>query len=188
MLPKRLRDQLDEKLIKGAFSDYSGLAEWLIGQGFMISRSALHRYGSEFERKVRAIALATDQAAAIAHAAPDREDAMASALTRLVQERMFGLLVETEVSERDLPRLTRAIADLARASIAQKRWGEEITERLEAQKAAAQGRVSEIARRRGLSPEAAEEIRRALLDIRVEPMGSKSWNSATRAEDGAAKV
>jgi hypothetical protein len=122
MSPKRLRDQLDRKLIGHSFSHYTELAEWLDQQGFGISRSALHRYGSQLERHVQSIALATDQARAIVNAAPDREGVMADALSRLVQERMWALLVETDdLSERDLPRLARAIADLGRTSIVQKR-------------------------------------------------------------------
>lgn len=183
MLPKRLRESLDQKLIDGSFSHYRELEGWLADQGFAISRSAIQRYGSEFEQRVQAIALASSQAEAIAKAAPDRANSMTDALTRLVQERLFGLLVETEnLSEKDLPRYARAIADLARASIAQKRWSEEMTERLRAQKHAAAERIAAEETTGGLSPEAAETIRSILLGI--DPLNVKG----PFAERGAESV
>jgi Bacteriophage Mu, Gp27 len=177
-LPKHLRDQLNEKLATNGFRDYAGLSDWLFQMGYRISRQALQRYGSNFEKHVESIRLATEQAHEIALAAPDRENKMTDALTRLVQERVFQLLLDTEqISHKDLPRIARAIADLGRASISQKRWAEEITERLEAQKRAANNRIEELSKVGGLSPEAAEMIREILLGI--DPLSSES---ATKQE------
>lgn len=165
-LPKRLRDQLDLRLRENGFSDYAALSAWLTGEGFQISRAALQRYGSRFQRTIEAVRLATEQAHEIALAAPDRQNDMTDALTRLVQERMFGLLVRTaDISERDLPRISRAIADLARASISQRRWAEEIAARLANQRSDAERQLGEVARDRGLSAEAAEQIRQIMLGI-----------------------
>lgn len=134
VLPPKVREALDQKLIAGAFSDYNGLSAWLAKQGFTVSRSSLQRYGSAFEQRLQAVALAAQQARAVVAASPDSEGAMSDALTRLVQEKIFGVLVEAEdVSENQLARLARAVADLGRATIAQRRWAQQVRERLEMQ-------------------------------------------------------
>ncbi|HVB80393.1 MAG TPA: DUF3486 family protein [Candidatus Binataceae bacterium] len=162
MLPKRLREALDQKLIAGSFSHYRELESWLTEQGFAISRSAIQRYGSAFEQRVQAIALATDQARAITHSSPDDEAAMSEALQRLIQERIFSLLVRANgLSEKELPRLARAIADLGRTAVVQRRYIDQLRQRLEEEKAGAVKKLPS----EGLSPEAAAVIRNALLDI-----------------------
>ena len=107
-LPMELREQLDQKLIAGSFSDYKGLEAWLGEQGFRISRGSLQRYGSAFERKMKTISIATKQAHALAEASPDREGAMTDALVRLVQEKIFSVLVEAEDIEDGHLRASRA--------------------------------------------------------------------------------
>ncbi len=165
-LPVELREQLDQKLITGSFSDYRGLEAWLGEQGFRISRGSLQRYGSAFERRMKTISIATKQAHALAEAAPDREGAMTDALVRLVQEKIFGVLVEAEgIEDGQLTRIARAIADLGRATISQKKWAEEMRERLEKQKRAANEKIEGIKRTGGLSDEAYEAMRALLLDI-----------------------
>lgn len=190
MLPKRLREQLERKLVDGGFSNYRELEDWLAGQGYRISRSGLNRFGQEYERKVQAVALATNQARALQLAAPDRENAMNDALARLVQERLFSLLVESHsLADDDLPRIARAIADLGRSSISQKRWREEIAERLERARRAADSQLGEVAARAGLSAETAEQIRSILLGIdplTERPLGARiSANQRTAAEPPA---
>ena len=55
-LPQELRDELNERLVTSGFQGYEALTEWLAENGFKLSRSAVHRYGSalqeEFERPV----------------------------------------------------------------------------------------------------------------------------------------
>lgn len=177
-LPAELRKHLDQKLVEGFFSDYKGLEGWLRTQGFRISASALHRYGSAFERRIKTIGIATQQARALAEAAPDREGSMTDALARLVQEKIFAVLVEAEdIEDGQLTRIARAIADPGRATISQKRWAEEMRQRLDAQKRAAGEKVDEIRRAGGLSDEAYDAIRAALLNIDPtapkEPIGSR---------------
>lgn len=94
VLPEEMRTQLDERLVKGSFADYQGLSDWLGEHGYQISRGSLQRYGSAFERRMKTISLATKQAHALAEASPDREGSMTDALVRLVQERIFSVLVE----------------------------------------------------------------------------------------------
>jgi Protein of unknown function (DUF3486) len=177
-LPKELRDELDQKLVKGAFSDYRGLEAWLGTQGFRISRGSLQRYGSAFERRIKTIGIATQQARALAEASPDREGSMTDALARLVQEKLFSVLVEAEdIEDGQLTRIARAIADLGRATISQKRWQEEMRERLDEQKRAAAEKMGAVKSAGGLSDAAYDAMRAILLDI--DPTATKEQQSGS---------
>ncbi len=162
LLPKDIREGFEKKLISGGFADYDGLAAWLKEQGFEISRSAAHRYGKEFEDKLSAIKIATEQAKAITEAVGDEEGAMGEALTRLAQEKAFNVLIEMETAgEISLASLGRMIADLNRASISVKKWTREVREK--AQKAVQN--IEEKGKARGLSPEAMKMIKEEIYGI-----------------------
>lgn len=131
-LPESVRQVLDHRLIAGGFAGYEGLSEWLTEQGFEISRSSIHRYGQQFEARLAALKVATDQAKAIAEASQDDEGAMNEALIRLVQTKTFEILRELEEDDvpANLPKIGRMVADLARASVTQKKWSDQARERM----------------------------------------------------------
>jgi Protein of unknown function (DUF3486) len=172
-LPKPVREALDKRLVSGAFSDYRGLATWLREQGYNISKSSLNRYAKGYERRTQAVMMATAQARALALAAPDAEGAMTDALCRLIQERLFGLLIETDaLPDAELPKIARAISDLGRAAISQKRWREEMADRLAHQKRQAETTLAAEAEHRGLSPETVQIMRNLLIGI--DPLDDRS--------------
>lgn len=162
-LPDEVRQALEQKLIGNGFSDYVALSEWLAEQGFEISKSSLHRWGSTFEERVDALRLATQQAKAIVQASPDDEGDMSEALMRLMQERIFSALIDIEVdpSKLNLGSLAKALAPIARASIAQKKYANEVRERARAAVAA----VDRIASSGGLTKDSAAELRAQILGI-----------------------
>ncbi|MDI3259664.1 MAG: DUF3486 family protein [Sinobacteraceae bacterium] len=123
-LPAELKAELDSRLIAAGFSGYAKLEEWLAAQGQWRSKSAIHRYGKPFEERIKALKLATEQARAIVAEAPDDENVVGDALGRLLQEKLFRLLTEIDIDPArvDIHKLGRMIADLARATVAQKRW------------------------------------------------------------------
>ena len=164
-LPAELKAWLDGALVAGGFADYRELAAELTARGYPRSKSAVHRYGEKFEERIAQLKVATEQARAIVTASPDDEGAMADALMRLVQERMFTVLRELEVDPAEhtlnLPKAARAIADLARASVTQKKWVSEVREKT---RAAAES-VEQLAAKGGLSADAVQAIRREILGI-----------------------
>lgn len=162
-LPEETREALEQKLIKNGFANYEALSAWLGEQGFEISKSSLHRWGSSFEDRVAALRVATQQAKAIVAASPDSEGDMSEALMRLMQERLFAALVDIEVdpTKLNLGSLAKAIAPIARASIAQKKYASEVRERVQAAAAALDAAV----KTGGLSGETADEIRKKILGI-----------------------
>jgi hypothetical protein len=162
-LPDHVRTDLDARLVRSGFADYRGLAEWLTEQGFEIKKSALHTYGQKFEDRCAALKVATQQARAIVAESPDDEGAMGEALTRLVQEKLFSVLMDIEVDPEtvDLSKLTRSIAELTRSSVTLKKYTATVKER--AKEAAST--AEKIAKKGGLSPEAVSQIRGAILGI-----------------------
>lgn len=167
LLPEPVRDELNRRLVKSAFSGYEDLARWLGKQGFQIKRSSLQRYGDRFARKLEAVSMASQQARAVVAASPDSEGAMGDALVRLVQQEIFHVLVECRagLEKADLAKIARAVADLGRTTVRQREWREEAVRRLEEQRATAGRKVNELTKTGGLSPEAANQIRSILLGI-----------------------
>lgn len=163
-LPPEVKVWLDEALVENSFGEYRALAEELTARGYSISKSSLHEYGKAFEEKLKSLRLVTEQARAVVQAAPDEEGAVNDALMRLTQEKMFQLLTELQVDPKkvDLTKLARAVADLGKASVAQKRW------QAEARKKALEDAAKEAsaaAKSVGLTEEAANQIRNRILGI-----------------------
>jgi hypothetical protein len=159
-LPKTVKTWLDTALAENNFSDYEALANELSERGFSISKSALHRYGQDFESKLSALKMASEQARAVVAAAPDEEGAVNEALMRLVQEHLFKLLM-TGGDQMDLPKVAKAVAELGKASVVQKKWQAEWKEKTEA----AASRIEKIAKKGGLNQATVDEIRREILGM-----------------------
>lgn len=159
-LPKSVKNWFDKALVENNFSDYEALAEELANRGFSISKSALHRYGQDFESKLSALKMASEQARAVVAAAPDEEGAVNEALMRLVQEHLFKLLM-TDGDKMDLPKVAKAVAELGKASVVQKKWQAEFREKAEA----AASRIEKIAKKGGLNQATVDEIRREILGM-----------------------
>jgi HPt (histidine-containing phosphotransfer) domain-containing protein len=161
-LPSEVKTWLDRALADNNFSEYESLANELKERGFAISKSALNRYGQDFEQRLAALKMASEQAKAIVDAAPDEEGAVSDALMRLVQERLFNLLL-AEDGKVDLPKAAKAIAELAKATIAQKKFSIEQNARKKLL-AEQEGRLDEELRGAdGMSEELENRIRGILL-------------------------
>jgi hypothetical protein len=160
-MPAEVKAWLDAALVESNFSGYEQLEAELKARGVHIGKSSIHRYGSAFEKKLANLKLASEQAKAIVTAAPDDEGAVNEALMRMVQEHLFNLLNAEEAGGFDLPKVARAVADLGRATVTQKKWQTEVR----AKAAAAADAAEKIAKKGGLSASAVDEIRRSILGI-----------------------
>jgi hypothetical protein len=166
-LPLEVRKELEKRLVEKGFSGYIELTQWLNGLGYRISKGALNRYGIQFEQRHTVRAAAQAQARELAEAAAGDEVIATEALVRLVQERLFSILIESEkpADAIDLARLANIINNLSRTTITHRRWIAESQERLARLQRAAAGEVATMERAGGLSPAAAEAIRAILLSI-----------------------
>jgi imidazolonepropionase-like amidohydrolase len=159
-LPPDVKAWLDRALVDNNFSDYDLLVALAKERGVDISRSGLHRYGKDFKDRLSSLKLATEQARAVVEAAPDDEGSVNEALMRLVQEHLFKMLLASE-GKFDPAKIARAVAELGRASVVQKKWQTEVRARAEA----AAANVEKIAKKGGLSGESVEALRREILGI-----------------------
>lgn len=163
-LPPDVKAWLDQALVQNNFSQYELLSAELASRGYEIGKSGLHRYGQQFEERLKTLRVVTEQARAVVQAAPDEDGAVNDALVRLTQEKMFSILMEMNVDPEavDLPKLARAVAELGKASVAQKRWQAEARKQALADAAKEAG---EAAKSAGLTDEAAEQIQKRILGV-----------------------
>lgn len=159
-LPKEVKQWLDRALIDGNFSGYELLEKELSERGYAIGKSSINRYGQEFENRLHALKLATEQAKAISESAPDDAGAMNDALIRLVQQKAFDTLLKMEEGA-PMKEIGLMVARLSNATVNQKKWAAEV--RVKAESAAAE--VEKIAKKGGLSAAAVNEIRSQILGI-----------------------
>lgn len=159
-LPTSVKNWLDKALVVENFGNYEQLKAELADRGFDISRSALQRYGQDFSERLSALKLASEQARAVVTAAPDEEGAVNEALMRLVQEHLFKLLLDNG-QKIDLPKIARAVAELGKASVVQKKWQAEV--RTKAQEAAE--KVEQIVKKGGMSADVINKIRKEILGV-----------------------
>jgi hypothetical protein len=167
-LPDSAKEWLDRRLVDGNFSDYRGvvseLNRLLEPHGLTVSKSGLQRYGQSFEERLKSLKLVTEQARAVVAASPDDDGAVNDALVRLTQEKMFQILMEIDVDPDsvDLAKLARAVAELGKASVLQKRWQAEARRQAldeAAKEAGAAGKSM------GLTDEAVDQIQKRILGV-----------------------
>jgi len=159
-LPAEVKSWLDQVLVENNFSGYESLSAELADRGYSIGKSALHAYGQTFEDRLSRLRMASEQAKAVVTAAPDEEGAVNEALMRLVQEHLFNMLMSKN-DPKDLHKTAKAVAELGRASVVQKKWQAEVRERAES----AAAKVEKIARKGGLTAETVDAIRREILGV-----------------------
>ena len=93
LLPDDIRHQLERKLSENGFGNYTDLADWLKAQGYVISRSAVHRYGVKIQKRFASIKASTQAARLIAEGATDESDSRSEALIAMVQTEVFDALI-----------------------------------------------------------------------------------------------
>lgn len=163
-LPASVKAWLDRELVENNFSGYDALVAELKKRGCDVSRSSVHRYGQEFEQRIEMLKLASEQAKAVVDAAPDDEGAVSEALMRLVQEKLFNVLLDFKVDPEkplNIASAAKAVAELSRATVTQKKWQSEV--RAKAKTVA--DTVEKAASKGGLSPDVVNMIRREILGI-----------------------
>ena len=172
-MPRDLKAQLDRLLNEGQMHTSLQLKKWLDSNGFEISSRSIADYRHKFERQLDSVRLATEQARVVCEQFKDDDVEMQSALMRLVQTRLFEILVvagEKETSRRkrtsptvaavNVAALARCVSGLVKAETEHQKWAD----RARAGVTAAEQKVEE-ARSKGLSKEAADQIKSILMEI-----------------------
>jgi hypothetical protein len=177
-LPQEVRAWLDRELLDAAFGNYDEIVNELnlrleqAGADFRISRTGLHRYGQNLERKLAAIKASTQAAQAIAEAAPDDADLLGASVIQMVQTEVFNVLVELQEAESEddpalrmklLGSVAKSIAELSRVSVNQKKWKTEIADKIRAEERAKTAEAAAgAAKQAGASDDLIGKIRTAL--------------------------
>ncbi len=172
-LPQAVREELNEKLVNTGFQGYSSLADWLAERGYNVSRSSVHRYGQdlqeEFEEAMGDVRKTTELARAMASEGADESGHLIDATARIVQDQLLRISIamrkaehEPEVAAKHLSSVTRALADIGRVSLSQKKWAKEL--RQETLKEAADAAEQSLAGQ-GMSRDAIDSIKRDILGI-----------------------
>ena len=172
-LPPDLKEELDRMLTEGTLHSCRQLAKWLGDNGFQISHAAIHKYGQKFERRLDAVRMATEQARIVCEQFKDDDTKLQTALLRLVQTQLFEVLSvanETEpgsaesggatIAPVNITALARSVSGLVRAETEHQRWAERTRAGVEAV-----GKKVEEAREKGLSKDAADQIKAVLMEI-----------------------
>jgi len=168
-LPPAVREWLDGALAEKNFAGYQQLEQELAARGYAVSKSSIHRYGANLEKKLSAIKASTEAARLIAASAPDDADQRSAAVISLIQTEVFDVLVALQDIEgadpmkraKLLSTVAKNVATLSRASVNQKKHELEIRSKVEAAAKAA-GR---IAKSKGVSAEAIRRIEAEVLRI-----------------------
>ena len=173
VLPSKVREELNQKLITSSFTGYEALETWLREQGYEISESSIYRYSVKFQAQLENLEIAAAQAKAITEGLPDDEDQLAQALSRLAQGKLFEVLqrVDVDVIEEDLAnsqkgaeklsKLVSAISKLNSTSVNLKKYAEQVR----AKARAAANDISKTLANTGISDTAVEEIRNKILGV-----------------------
>lgn len=164
-LPDDLKAQLERLLASRQHEGYRALSEWLKGQGFEISFSAVHRFDERLRHVMDRIRASTEAARLITAATPDDEDEHSAAVLKMVQSSLFEAMTSiAHAGEADmdsaqrikvLSTAARAVAEASRASIGQKKWAQELRGKVEAV-------LAEEARTGGISEATQQRIRAAV--------------------------
>jgi len=138
-LPPEVRRWLEQALIGNNFSAYQELENLAREKGYIISKSAIHRYGKQMERRMAAIKASTEAARMITEGAADDRDDRSEAVIAMVQTELFEAILNlqeandaADPSERIaiLSAAAKNIATLARASVNQKKFRHEVEEKV----------------------------------------------------------
>lgn len=134
LLPEEVREWLEHALIERKFSGYRQLEKELKDRGYSISRTAIHRYGKAYAKSLDNIRTAREQARTIVETAADDNECISEALIRLVQEKLYALLMKFEPDVEDLNILTlaKAVSEIAKASLLHRRYMDEAQKKADA--------------------------------------------------------
>lgn len=170
-LPEEVRRWLERALLDQDHEGLVALEEALRERGYQVSKSAIHRYGQKIERRYAAIKASTEAARMLTEGAADDQDARSEAVIALVQTELFESIVNLQEAQDDdtdpsqriklLSAAAKNIATLARASVNQKKFRQEVQARV----AAAASAAEKIATKGGLSAESVDALRREILGI-----------------------
>ncbi len=171
-LPESVRRWLERALTDGNFTGYQMLEDELHQRGYIISKSAIHRYGKKIEKRFADIKASTEIARIMAEGAGDDQDVRSGAIVAMVQTGLIDAMFELQdaIAQKDMPiekrvalyaEISKKTSPLIRVSVSLKKYQADV----QARAAAAAANVEKIAKTGGLSAESVDALRREILGI-----------------------
>jgi len=157
-MPADVRKDLDRILLEGA--TYEEAANFCKGRGYDISRSSVGRYGKNFMEAYQNIMRFADQSRALTSEANDGLP-MEEAVGKMLLQKVMAALLDGSADIAENSRLISDVAKLQSSNIQLSRLKIDLAERT--RKAA--DAVVKIAKKGGLSADAADQIRAKILGI-----------------------
>jgi hypothetical protein len=146
-LPLPLKADLERLLADRSHGGYEALSAWLDGKGYTVGKSSIHRHDQgRIQPVMERIKASAEAARLIVSDNPDAADEHSAAVIRMVQSQLFEAMMDAanagEIDDpaeriKVLASAARAIAEASRASIGQKKWEQEVRERLDSVERAA---------------------------------------------------
>lgn len=142
---------------------YDDVVDWLKARGYQISRSAVGRYGKDFLSRLERLREVEEKARTIVSEVGDAlamEEAAAKIFTQKVLEHLLSI---DDLSGQKFGSLMMAFSKLQASSTQRERLKTDIQKKINE----AAEEVNKVAKAKGLSDEAASEIRQKILGITV---------------------
>ena len=143
-LDKALQEWLTSRLIETEFTDYTLITDefnqLLAPHGFTVSRTAIYNMGSRLKHRLAAVKEATLSAKLIAKEAADEGADLSGAVNAMLSTEMFGLMVDLKaLGDNDdktarmemVAKMSKASADLSRASVSQKKYAAQVQDKID---------------------------------------------------------
>jgi hypothetical protein len=171
-LPEPIRIELNEKLVRNGFGDYSGLSAWLAEQGYQIGRKAVwnhgHKLKASIEKSVNRARARLEGYRALGGVSDEEKAALMEANEIVAMDQILDLFEEMDgmkVADRiaAIPKLVRASTDLNRGAVGSAKWKKEFEAeaKRQAREEAVQAAAS-AAKAEGVSEQGIARIREAL--------------------------
>jgi hypothetical protein len=158
-LPEEIRREVNTLLIEPNVT-YEDVGEFLKERGFDISKSAIGRYGKWFFNEVRETEMLRDQAALIT-SDPDKAMLLEKLTATMITKRLALALQEERFDVMKNAKLIQAFATLQKSSMHREQWHTDVRDKIVSTADA----VGQIAKKSGLTDDAAAHIRAKILGI-----------------------
>ncbi len=158
-LPEDIRRQVNDLLIEPTVT-YEDIEEFLKERGHDISSSSIGRYGQWFFNEVREIEMLRDQAALIT-SDPGQALQLEKLTSIMITKRLAVALQDGSFDVLNHAKLIEAFAKLQRSSTQREQWHTEVRSKVIKTADA----VATLAKKSGLSDNAAAQIRAKILGI-----------------------
>ena len=157
-LSAEIKTQVDRLLIENA--TYEEIAEFLKTKGHDISKSSIGRYGKDFLNRYKRLRMIEDQSRTLVSEAGSGM-VLEEAASKIFSQQIIEMLLDAGMEPKSLPKLAMAFSMLQSSSVSREKLKSDLVRRV----AKVSEDVTKIAKKSGLSDNAASQIREKILGI-----------------------